>query len=292
MSDLSADTLAALKEFAAMSGVQIDNKKKSHPRVGIDAGHADEEEDEDDPLSILSSLKNHFQLPASERETTYPIHYETSPGVADRRTIDFTVKGIKRELGQTLDSTGLTIWRAAEHLCQYLIDHPQRFSHRKVCELGCGLGLVSILLEKMALPNTRIVATDGDEPTMQLLIENKVDCECDFETAYLYWGEDEDFVQEYCSDGKFDVLLAADVIYEDEQVRPLLTTATHILKPDGEFILAFARRNVPMGKVLHVATELGMHYETLTDDVGGMHSYDGTEPIYRLTFRDPALVSS
>jgi hypothetical protein len=110
MSDLSADTLAALKEFAAMSGVQIDNKKKSHPRVGIDAGHADEEEDEDDPLSILSSLKNHFQLPASERETTYPIHYETSPGVADRRTIDFTVKGIKRELGQTLDSTGLTMY--------------------------------------------------------------------------------------------------------------------------------------------------------------------------------------
>ncbi len=89
-------------------------------------------------------------------------------------------------------------WRAAEHLCQYLIDHPHRFQGRYICELGCGLGLVSILLDKMALPKTKIIATDGDEPTMQLLIENKVDCECDFDTAYLYWGEDEDFVQEYC----------------------------------------------------------------------------------------------
>jgi hypothetical protein len=31
------------------------------------------------------------------------------------------------------------------------------------------------------------------------LIENKVENECDFETAYLYWGQDEDFVQEYCT---------------------------------------------------------------------------------------------
>lgn len=30
--------------------------------------------------------------------------------------------------------------------------------------------------------------------------------------------------------GKFDVLLAADVIYEDDQVLPLITTASRILK--------------------------------------------------------------
>lgn len=97
-------------------------------------------------------------------------------------------------------------WRAAEHLCQYLIDHPHRFGNKYICELGCGLGLVSILLEKMNLENTRIVATDGDEPTLQLLIENKVENECDFETAYLYWGQDEDFVQEYCTCRPVDAL--------------------------------------------------------------------------------------
>eukprot|EP01033_Poteriospumella_lacustris_P014758 gene14758-10555_t len=281
LSGMSAETLAALKEFASLSGIKLDKANEGADK----ATAAAEEDDDNDPLSILTSLRNHFQLPASERETTYPIHYESSAGIEPRRVIDFSVKGVKRELGQTLDSTGLTIWRAAEHLCQYLIDHPHRFGNKYICELGCGLGLVSILLEKMALEHTRIVATDGDEPTLQLLIENKVENECDFETAYLYWGQDEDFVQEYCHAGKFDVLLAADVIYEDDQVLPLITTASRILKPDGEFILAFARRNVPMDKVLDAATAFNFQYEVLTDEHDTSRTFDGTEPIYRFTWK-------
>ncbi len=49
--------------------------------------------------------------------------------------------------------------------------------------------------------------------------------------------------------------------------------------------MAFARRNVPMDKVLAVAEEMGLRYETVTDDHDQSHNYDGTEPIYRLTFR-------
>lgn len=100
LSGMSAETLAALKEFASMSGIKLDKSSE---------GEKPAEEDDNDPLSILTSLRNHFQLPASERETTYPIHYETSSGIEPRRVIDFSVKGVKRELGQTLDSTGLTM---------------------------------------------------------------------------------------------------------------------------------------------------------------------------------------
>ena len=51
-------------------------------------------------------------------------------------------------------------WRAAEHLCQYIIDNPKRFESKSVCELGAGLGLVSIFLEKCC-QCAEIVATDG-----------------------------------------------------------------------------------------------------------------------------------
>lgn len=47
---------------------------------------------------------------------------------------------------------------------------------------------------------------------------------------------------------------------------------------DGEFILAFARRNVPMDKVIAVAEPKGLHGEILD---GGIHSM---EPIYRFKF--------
>ena len=64
-------------------------------------------------------------------------------------------------------------WRAAEHLCQYIIDHPQIFRGKVCCELGAGLGLVSILLDKMD-ECASLLVTDGDEDTMNLLIDNKI----------------------------------------------------------------------------------------------------------------------
>eukprot|EP01037_Dinobryon_pediforme_P023678 gene23678-25190_t len=150
---------------------------------------------------------------------------------------------VKRELGQTLSSTGLTIWRAAEHLCQFIINNPQKFRSKTCCELGAGLGLVSILLDKLDICSF-LLATDGDEDTMNLLIDNKIENFCGFDTSYLYWGDFEDVLSSYPD--KFDIICAADVIYEEEQIVPLIETVAALLKDNlqGEFILAFARRNV------------------------------------------------
>ena len=64
-------------------------------------------------------------------------------------------------------------WRAAEHLCQFIINNPQKFRSKTCCELGAGLGLVSILLDKLDICSF-LLATDGDEDTMNLLIDNKI----------------------------------------------------------------------------------------------------------------------
>jgi hypothetical protein len=39
-----------------------------------------------------------------------------------------------------------------------------------------------------------IFCLSGDEATINLLIENKYDNDCDFDTSYLFWGETEDFI--------------------------------------------------------------------------------------------------
>jgi predicted nicotinamide N-methyase len=45
----------------------------------------------------------------------------------------------------------------------------------------------------------------------------------------LYWGRDvESFVTQHPD--KFDILIAADVIYEEDQVLPLIETVVAILK--------------------------------------------------------------
>lgn len=185
-------------------------------------------------------------------------------------------------------------WRASEHLCQFIIDNRRLFSDKSVCELGCGLGMVSILLEKVFMetpgdnhskdegklvvfPPKLIVATDGDIPTLDLLGENIELTSSTILFTKLFWGDTNSFLEEFPE--PFDILLAADVIYEDNQIVPLIQTVTTILsKPNGIFYLAFARRNVPIDKVLNVAHEYGLK-ETILDQ-------NGMEPIYAITWKD------
>jgi predicted nicotinamide N-methyase len=110
------------------------------------------------------------------------------------------------------------------------MDNPVHFKGKSVVELGAGLGLVAVLIDKLEYCNDGglLVATDGDEPTIQLLIENKVDNEGFFDASYLYWGETEDFLSNYPD--KFQVVVAADVIYADEHVIPLIDTVCAVMQ--------------------------------------------------------------
>jgi predicted nicotinamide N-methyase len=83
---------------------------------------------------------------------------------------------------------------------------------------------------------------------------NTMDC------PQLIWGQQlPEFLQQYASDdnGPFDVVLAADIIYVTEIIQPLWETVDTILPPHGLFMLAYARRNVPIDLVLEQATQRG-----------------------------------
>lgn len=80
------------------------------------------------------------------------------------------LQGWKKELGQQLDSTGLTMWRAGEDLGRYLYERCASLfqggeGRKRVLELGCGLGLCGILAARLN-PHGVVVLTDGDELTM------------------------------------------------------------------------------------------------------------------------------
>lgn len=126
---LSPEAAAALRAFALSSGVAIDTNNNHE-------GNND----------LLSAVRDHFDL--KERDETFVVEYQDNDNDDDKddtinnttssqakRHIRFEVQGVKRVLGQTLSSTGLTIWRAAEHLCDYMFHHPSRFQQRTVCEL-------------------------------------------------------------------------------------------------------------------------------------------------------------
>lgn len=270
-SALSPEAFAALMEFSREKGII----ESSDDEGEEEEGNNDEDGNEDvEKADVLSRVRDHFhRSKIGDKNKDYAFSF------AEGR-IKFVLKGIKQELGQTLDSTGLTIWRAAEHLCEYIETNSSFFEDKVVCELGCGLGLVSILLDKMAICK-QVIATDGDDMSLKLLRENVEATQCS-ETLVvdkLMWGDHDEFIAEYAN---VDVIVAADVIYEDHHVDLLMTTAVAILKDkeSGAFrenammILAYARRQIPLDRVLEAIESNGLAYTIVEGNL---------EPIIRIT---------
>jgi predicted nicotinamide N-methyase len=58
---------------------------------------------------------------------------------------------------------------------------------------------------------------------------NHFTVDCSVAAEKLYWGRDvESFLTQHPD--KFDILIAADVIYEEDQVQPLIETVVAMLK--------------------------------------------------------------
>jgi predicted nicotinamide N-methyase len=232
---LSPEAIAALRELAIDRGLAV--ASAAAPATA----------------EIVRAVREHFDV--KERDEVFDLQFGA---------ISFQVKGVKRHLGQTLNSTGLTIWRAADRLGDYIASHAERFRQKAIIELGCGLGVCAILLDKLDV-NATVVATDGDELTMELLQANLVHAHTSdrVSATRLWWGQHQAFVQQHPT--LFDMVIAADVIYEAAQVEPLVQTVCAILRPKGEFLLSFAHRNVPVDRLLNCAERHGLRWHRVVE---------------------------
>ncbi len=57
------------------------------------------------------------------------------------------------------DLTGQIIWRAAEQLAEFIIDHKEEFKDKTVIELGAGAGLTGLVCAQYA---KNVYITDGN----------------------------------------------------------------------------------------------------------------------------------
>ena len=85
----------------------------------------------------------------------------------------------------------------------------------RVVELGCGLGVPSLAA---ARAGARVLATDSEPEALELLDRNAVENGVEVETALVDWRSPGALVAR----GPFDLVLAADVLYERPAVALLL----------------------------------------------------------------------
>jgi predicted nicotinamide N-methyase len=106
------------------------------------------------------------------------------------------------------------LWRSGVALARELgrVD----LEARRVTEIGCGLALPSLTA---ARGGADVLATDADPEALALVARNAELNEVRLETAMIDWKAADELIDR----GPFDVVLAADVLYERPSVAALLS---------------------------------------------------------------------
>jgi predicted nicotinamide N-methyase len=104
------------------------------------------------------------------------------------------------------------LWPSAILLARTLANRSLRGA--RVLELGCGLGLPSLAA---ALAGGRVLATDWAPEALAAVQVNAERNEIAVETLLVDWQEPAALLER----GPFDLVIAADVLYERRNVRPL-----------------------------------------------------------------------
>jgi predicted nicotinamide N-methyase len=106
------------------------------------------------------------------------------------------------------------LWRSGLALARELDGLP--LEGKRVVELGCGLGVPSIVA---ARAGAEVLATDVSEEALALVARNSEANGVSVETGTVDWAA----ADALASRAPFDLVLAADVLYEEASVAPLLS---------------------------------------------------------------------
>ncbi len=138
------------------------------------------------------------------------------------------------------------LWPSGMALAEALLAAPNLVRERRGLELGCGLGITATAALQSGCA---LLAADCFADALLFCRYNALHNAGRVPTtALLDWRTDAG--REACSArAPFDVVLAADVLYEAEDVQPLFELVPRLLAPGGVFLLAEPGRRVSLAFV-------------------------------------------
>ena len=153
-------------------------------------------------------------------------------------------------------ATGLALWRGAEILAEYLVNHSELVKGKQVLELGSGMGLVGTVAHYLGADH--VYLTDGDSTVLENLqynINQLQDCDT-ISCRQLIWGKDSNLPMQ-------NVILAADCLYMLPSVKPFWKTVAYLLHPTGMLIYVMVSSSqATFEQVVQAAQDNGLDVET------------------------------
>lgn len=167
------------------------------------------------------------------------------------------------------DLTGQLVWPGALLMNNYLSRHAHLLQGCSIIELGSGVGITGILCSKFC---HKVVLTDHNEEVLKILKKNiqlhaspeSLGNSAGLVAEKLEWGNSDQITQiidKYS--GGFDLILGADICFQQSSVPLLFKTAERLLQVRGrgkcKFILAYVSRAKSMDTlILDEASRHGM----------------------------------
>lgn len=126
------------------------------------------------------------------------------------------------------------LWAGSIGLAEYLGVHPEIVKNKSVLELGCGLGLPSLVAAHLG---GEVLATDFHPDVEEYFKRNcrHSSIHCDYQR--MNWREERNDSQ------KFDVVIGSDVLYESRHPGEVARGLMKFCKPEGTIILSDPGRN-------------------------------------------------
>ncbi len=145
----------------------------------------------------------------------------------------------------------------------------QDVTGRRVLELGAGLALPSLVA---AARGARVTATDWYEPALAFTRDNARAAGVEVATAMVDWRTPP---SELVAPPGFDLVIAADVLYEARNAAPLTALVQRVCAPSGSVVIADPRRPDAQA-FLTAMSDAGWEVRTETIEYSGRRDETGS----------------
>lgn len=119
------------------------------------------------------------------------------------------------------------VWPSGQVLAHHLFQTD--FKGKRILEVGCGIGLTSVLLNHL---DADITATDY-HPQAEIFMQRNTDLNDDSRVPFVRTG----WADPITDIGTFDMVIGSDLLYEDEHVAQLAGFIVQHCKPECEVIM-------------------------------------------------------
>jgi ETFB lysine methyltransferase len=127
------------------------------------------------------------------------------------------------------------VWPSARALAEYFLNNLRELKDKNVLELGCGVGLVGIAA---TLAGAKVTFSDYEKEAIDFTKNNFfLNFNMQPKTMLMDWREP-------IQDNAYEIIIAADILYEKRFLKPVHNTLEKLLTKNGKVYIAEPNRTI------------------------------------------------